>query len=201
MTKTYQINNLEIVWFGHASFKIKTPKLVIYVDPYNVTSKEKADLILVTHSHFDHKDEKSIQALSKEGTEVLIGGENIQEGDDKQVKEVKVKAVPAYNLNKDFHPRGSGVGFIVEIDKIKIYHAGDTDAIPEMANLKSQQIDLALLPIGGTYTMNIKEAAEAVKMIKPKKVIPMHYNTFKEISAKPEEFKKLVDKVVEVIIL
>lgn len=199
MAKIYQFNNLEIVWLGHASFKIKTPESVIYIDPYNVTDEEKADLILVTHNHFDHKDEKSIEALSKSETEILVGGETILEGDKKEAGGIKVEAVPAYNPNKSFHPRGKGVGFVIEIDRQKIYHAGDTDKIPEMANLG--EIDLALLPIGGTYTMDAEEAAEAVKMIKPKKVIPMHYGTLAETPGQPEKFKELVGDTAEVIIL
>ncbi len=199
MAKTINLDNLEISWLGHASFKIKTPQIVIYVDPYNLSFGEKADLILVTHDHFDHKDEKSIEILSKTETEVLVGGENIKEGEEKEVNGIKIKAVPAYNLAKPFHPKGKGVGFVLEISGKKIYHAGDTDKIKEMAELG--EIDLALLPIGGTYTMNEEEAAEAVKMIKPKKVIPMHYGTFSEISGDPEKFKELVGNISQVIIL
>jgi len=199
MTETYNLDNLEITWFGHASFKIKSPAVTIYIDPYNLTFGEKADLILCTHEHFDHKDEKSIKALSKIETEVLIGGENIQEREEKMVNNLKIKAVSAYNLNKPFHSKGKGVGFVLEINGKKIYHAGDTDKIPEMAELG--EIDLALLPIGGTYTMNEKEAAEAVKMFRPKKVIPMHYGTLSETPGQPEKFKELVGQMAEVIIL
>ncbi len=176
MSKELTLNTLKITWLGHASFRIKGKGKVIYIDPYNVSEGLKADLILATHSHFDHKDEKSIQSLSKEGTKVLVGGENIREGEEKEIDDIKIKAVPAYNLKKQFHLHGQGVGFVIEFAGQKIYHAGDTDAIPEMANLAGQ-IDLALLPIGGTYTMNVKEAVEAVKIIKPKIVIPMHYGT------------------------
>lgn len=206
MAKTYNLDNLEITWLKHASFKIKCleskvygPEFVIYIDPYNVSFAEKADLILVTHDHYDHKDEKSIAQLSKTTTEVLIGGKNIKEGEEKEVNGAKIKAVPAYNLVKPFHPKGRGVGFVIEIEGKKIYHAGDTDRIPEMAELG--EIDLALLPIGGTYTMNEVEAAEAVKMFSPKKVIPMHYGTLSETPGNPEKFKELVGESSEVIIL
>ena len=200
MSQELILNNLKIIWLGHAGFRIEAGGRVVYIDPYQITNGPKADLILCTHSHFDHQDEKSIKALSKEETEVLIGGENIKEGEEKQISEIKVKAVPAYNLKKHFHPRGAGVGFVIEITGKKIYHAGDTDVIPEMENLKDQ-IDLALLPIGGTYTMDIKEAVEAVKMIEPKIAVPMHYGTLKETIADPEEFKKLVGLICEVKIL
>lgn len=199
MAKAYQLNNLEISWLGHAGFKIKNGDQVIYIDPYNVSFGEKADLILCTHDHFDHKDEKSITVLSKSETEVLVGGENIHEGEEREMNGVKIKAVPAYNLTKPFHPKGKGVGFVIEIEGKKIYHAGDTDKIPEMAELG--EIDLALLPIGGTYTMDALEAVEAVKVIKPKKVIPMHYGTLSETPGDPEKFKELVGDISEVIIL
>jgi len=205
MSKIYQLDNLEITWLGHASFKIKTPQSIIYIDPYNVVGGEKADLILVTHGHHDHKDEKSIGVLSTSETEILVGGESVREGEKKEIKGVKIKTVPAYNVNKfrapgnPYHPRGTGVGFIIEAAGQKIYHAGDTDKIPEMANLG--EIDLALLPIGGTYTMDEEEAAEAVKTIKPKRVIPMHYGTLAETPGQPEKFKELVGDTSEVIIL
>ncbi|MCX7778714.1 MAG: MBL fold metallo-hydrolase [Patescibacteria group bacterium] len=199
MAKTYQLENLEITWLGHASFKIKNGNQIIYLDPFNISFGEKADLILCTHDHFDHKDERSIQILAKTETEILIGGENIREGEEKEINGVKIKAVPAYNLTKPFHPRGKAVGFILEIEGQRIYHAGDTDKIPEMTELG--KIDLALLPIGGTYTMNENEAAEAVKMIQPKKVMPMHYGSLSETPGNPEKFKELVGDLSEVIIL
>jgi L-ascorbate metabolism protein UlaG (beta-lactamase superfamily) len=200
MPKDLILNNIKIKWLGHASFKIEVDSKVIYIDPYRIKDEKKADLILITHSHFDHKDEESIESLKKEGTVVLIGGENIKENEEREINGIKIKTIPAYNLNKSFHPKGSGVGFIVDISGFKIYHAGDTDKIEEMAELENQ-IDVALLPIGGTYTMDLKEAAEAVKMIKPKMVIPIHYKTFKEIEADPIEFKKIVEKICKVEIL
>lgn len=225
MARSFNLGNLEITYLGHASFKIKNGDFVIYLDPYQISSGEKANLILITHDHSDHKDDKSIEFLKKETTEILIGGENIKEGDFVQRslggverKEITIKAVPAYNLTKPFHPRGKGCGFILsfqdgsavrlsspskssggEIDGKIIYHAGDTDKIPEMAELG--KIDLAMLPIGGTYTMDINEAVEAIEIIKPKIVMPMHYNTLPEITADPEKFKELVGKTSEVIIL
>lgn len=206
MARNYQLNNLEITWLGHASFKIKIPpseafgsEMIVYLDPFQIKSNEKADLILCTHDHYDHRDEKSIRLLSKPETEILIGGADIKENEEREIKGLKIRAVPAYNLAKPFHPRGKGVGFVLEIEGKKIYHAGDTDRIPEMAELG--EIDLALLPIGGTYTMDATEAAEAVKMIKPKKVIPMHYGTLSETPGQPEKFKELVGNLSEVIIL
>ncbi|MBS4036392.1 MAG: MBL fold metallo-hydrolase [Ignavibacterium sp.] len=206
MAKVFNLGKLEITHLGHASFKIKIPpseaiglEFVIYFDPYQVRSGEKADLILITHRHHDHYDEKSIEVLRKKETRVLIGGTDIKENEEKQISGFAVKAVPAYNLIKPFHPRGKGVGFVLQIDGERIYYAGDTDKIPEMSELG--KIDLAFLPIGGTYTMNLQEAVETVEIIDPKIVIPMHYNTFSEIKASPEEFKNLVGRKAEVVIL
>uniref|UniRef100_A0A7J2TIG8 MBL fold metallo-hydrolase n=1 Tax=Archaeoglobus fulgidus TaxID=2234 RepID=A0A7J2TIG8_ARCFL len=196
-----RFGNVEITYLKHAGFKVKGSK-VLYVDPYDVPEGlEKADLILVTHDHFDHMDIKSIKRLSKSDTTVVTpvgciieGFEScsLAEGEEREVKGVKIRTFPAYNVNKPFHKRG-GVGYIFEIDGVKIYHAGDTDRIPEMKNL---EVDVALLPIGGTYTMNVSEAVEAAWDIKAKVYIPMHYGAIPNTKADPEEFRLRVPKAV-----
>ncbi len=199
------MNSLEyggvtVTYLKHAGFKIKGSRIV-YIDPYDVGEDEKADLILVTHDHFDHMDVKSIRKLSKSDTVVvhpkgcIVEGYRtceLEAGKEVEVAGVKVRAVPAYNIDKPFH-KGGGVGYIIEIDGVKIYHAGDTDRIPEM---KGIEVDIALLPIGGTYTMDVREAAEAAKDIKAKVYIPMHYGAIPKTDADPEEFKKLVPNAV-----
>ncbi|MEM0353119.1 MAG: MBL fold metallo-hydrolase [Archaeoglobaceae archaeon] len=194
-----RLGNVEITYLKHAGFKIKGSK-VLYIDPYEVPEGlEKADLILVTHDHFDHLDIKSIKRLSKADTSIVtpkgcfIEGYDtcsLDEGEERIVKDVKIKTVPAYNVNKPFHKKG-GVGYIVEIDGVRIYHAGDTDRIPEMKNI---EVDVALLPIGGTYTMNVSEAVEAAWDIKAKVYIPMHYGAIPNTKADPEEFRLRVPK-------
>ncbi len=208
-----EINGLNIKWLGHASFLIEGSK-AIYIDPYVLPSNpKKADIILITHEHFDHFDRAKIKELIKQSTEVIIPSgcasgldckfRIIREGETIDIDSVKVTAVPAYNTNKfrmgniPFHARGEGFGYVIEMNGVKVYHARDTDFIPEMKKLKA---DIALLPIGGTYTMDVKEAAEAANAIKPKVVIPMHYNTLKETKAEPEEFARLVHKEIKVVV-
>lgn len=213
-----QINGLVIQWINHSTVKIKKEKKVIYIDPFSQVlsgSEEKADLIISTHEHFDHFDAGAINKLIKDDAEVLIKkGCNTRALKAKQVKEldvgasveakgIKIKAVHAYNLHKSFHPKGSGMGVILEVEGKKFYYAGDTDFIPEMKALADEKIDVAFLPIGGTYTMNADEAVEAAIAIAPHIVIPTHYNFLKETRADAESFKKKVEgkSKVEVRIL
>ena len=173
------LNNIS--WLRHASFKIQQD-LIIYIDPWKISDTEIADIILVTHSHFDHFSPEDIRKLQDDDTVIIAPADctieqvkitSVQPGDSISVKGINVEAVPAYNINKDFHPKHKlWVGYIIEISGIKIYHAGDTDFIPEMEKLHT---NIALLPIGGTYTMDIDDAIKAAKSIKPDIVIPMHY--------------------------
>jgi len=194
-----------IKFLGHASFLIKAERAVIYFDlrKYGgvVETSEKADLILVTHSHADHVSSEKIEKVRKEGTVVIapkkcvskIGGEvkTLQPGEDTIVDSVKVRAVEAYNYRrfrpsgKPYHPKGYGVGYLISVGGKTIYHAGDTDFIPEMRQLG--HVDVALLPTGNKYTMDKLEAAEATLAINPNVVVPMH-----SWDTDPEEFKKRV---------
>lgn len=207
-----EIEGINIEWLGHASFKIKTDK-VIYIDPYEVEG-EKADIILVTHQHYDHCSIKDITNLAKEGTSIAVTPDclskvsniektnivSIEPNREYEIDNIKIETIPAYNQNKQFHPKeNGGVGYIIIIKGKRIYHAGDTDLIPEMKELKN--IDIAMLPIGGTYTMDAKEAAKAANVIRPKVAIPMHYNKIQGTEANPEEFKQNVNPNIRVEIL
>jgi L-ascorbate metabolism protein UlaG (beta-lactamase superfamily) len=164
-------------WLGHASVKIKTNTgIVIYIDPFAGTDySEPADLILVSHGHSDHnqvnKITKKVGCQIFSGMGANVGGTKMVAGDLTVAKGIKIKAVEAYNSN---HTKGTGVGFVLEIDSVKIYHCGDTSKIPEMAQLEPLQLNFALLCIDGVYNMGPVEAMEAAEIIKPKKVIPIH---------------------------
>jgi L-ascorbate metabolism protein UlaG (beta-lactamase superfamily) len=192
-----------IKWLAHAGFQIKANGKIIYVDLEKYgEAAEKADLILVTHSHTDHCDSDKIKNVRKKDTVIIapadcvqmIGGsvKTLKPGEETSVSNIRVKAVEAYNYKrfrspgKPFHPKGFGVGYLITAEGKTVYHAGDTDFIPEMRQLDS--VDVALLPSGGTYTMDNAEAAEAAIAIKPKVVIPMH-----RWDTNPEEFKKKVE--------
>jgi L-ascorbate metabolism protein UlaG (beta-lactamase superfamily) len=193
---------VSVKWLGHASFQIKVNHRSIYIDPYQGTYEDKADVILVTHSHHDHCDTAKIKSVRKDETVVIapadcrsrIGGEvkSLKPGERLTVGSIKVEAVPAYNYKRfrepgvPFHPKGLGVGYVMKVDGKTIYHAGDTDFIREMRGLKD--ISLALLPSGGKYTMDSSEAVEAALSIKPEVVIPMH-----RLDTEPREFKKQVE--------
>lgn len=201
------VNGIDIEHGNQSTIRLES-EAVVFIDPYKVSGSEaKADAILITHEHYDHCDTASINKLSSEETVViapiackskLARVNTISAGDKKTVNGIQIEAVPAYNTNKPHHPKGSGVGYVITINGKRIYHAGDTDRIPEMKKLGG--IDIALLPVGGTYTMNAEEAAAAVNEdIKPKVAIPMHYGSVVGSRADAEMFKKLCK--CEVVIL
>ncbi len=201
-----KIGDVDIEWLGHASFRFKADNKIIYVDPFKISGGEKADIILITHDHYDHCDPGSINSVKKQDT-LIIAPEScsskipdmraVKPGDVVSVKDVEIRAVHAYNIGKPYHPKGSGVGFVVKIVGKTIYHAGDTDKIPEMDNLKN--IDIALLPAGGTYTMNAEEAAEAANTIKPAVAIPMHWGKIVGSEQDAAKFKDLCKVQVRVL--
>ena len=164
-------------WLGHASIKIKTiAGVVIYIDPYAGTDySEPANLILVTHGHSDHNQVNKVTRADDcqiyTGPSANVGGILMAAGDSVEVNGIKIKAVQAYN---DHHPEGTGVGFVLEINGIKIYHSGDTSKIPEMSELTPLHLDYALLCIDGVYNMGPTDAAEVAEMIGAKKAIPIH---------------------------
>ena len=213
-----EYGGVKITWLGHDSFRINNGKTV-YIDPYQLKAAGKADLLLISHEHFDHLSLDDIKKVANDKTSVVTISQcsnevkklNVKEvvvvkpGEKVNVQGISVEAVPAYNVNKinpgtgkPFHPKEDNkVGFVVTINNVRIYHAGDTDAIPEMAKIKT---DIALLPVSGTYVMTAEEAAQAAKTIKPRFAVPMHYGAIVGSVKDAEKFKTLV-KECEVRIL
>lgn len=197
-----------IHWLGHDGFRIDAGK-VIYIDPFKISGGVPADIVLVTHEHFDHCSPEDVAKVQGENTVIVTEKDSakklkgdvrvIAPGGKLTVGGVKIEAVPAYNTNKQFHPKEKGwLGFIIEVDGVRIYHAGDTDFIPEMAGFKT---DIALLPVSGTYVMTAEEAVEAALSIKPKIAVPMHYGAIVGEENDAERFKKALAGKVEVAIL
>ena len=205
-----------IEWLGHDSFRI-TGSATVYIDPWQLSKgAPPADLVLVTHEHGDHFNRSDIASVSTPQTVVIGPAEvtsklkgaqtlTIAPGETLTVGNVKVVAVPAYNLNKYadpkagvlFHPREDGkVGYIVELDGRTIYHTGDTDNIPEMSEI---DVDVALLPVSGTYVMTVDEALEACTRIKAKTVVPMHYATIVGDLGDAQRFARGCSLPVEVL--
>ena len=194
----------------HSSIKI-TKGIIIYIDPFRINEeKHDADLILITHDHYDHYSPEDINKVIKEDT-IIIAPKTVKELNNKEniifvepnktynIKGYKIVTIPAYNINKHFHPKENNwVGYIIKIDGLKYYVAGDTDITPENRQIKC---DVALIPIGGTYTMDYKEASELINIIKPKIAIPTHYGSIVGDITDGEKFKKLVDNTIDVQIL
>lgn len=199
-----------IHWLGHDVFKIQGKDVTVYTDPFKLKSSDRADIILITHEHFDHCSPEDVIKIQKEDTVIvatpdcvhkLTGNvKTVKPGDVIEVKGVKIEAVPAYNTNKEFHPKDKGwVGYIFEVDGKRIYIAGDTDYIPEMKDFRD--IDVALLPVSGTYVMTADEAVQAALDIKPKVAIPMHFGKIVGTASDAERFATNLKGKVEVVIL
>ena len=213
----FRFDGVEISWLGHAAFLITHEETRYYLDPFKIKPKGAADAVLITHEHFDHLSIEDLRKIVKPETEIVAPEsckENlrafgmgivrlVKPGESLEVKNAKIETIPAYNINKFrapgvvYHPKEQGgVGYIIEVGGIRIYHAGDTDFIPEMRNL---EVDVALVPVSGTFVMTAEEAADAVNTFKPKVAIPMHFGSIVGSRSDAETFKKLAE--VDVVIL
>lgn len=199
-----------ITWLGHDSFKIVGGGKVIYIDPFQLAApQEPADLLLITHEHFDHCSPKDFEGLMQPSTTTIAAAScdpklftgkviMVKPGERHEIDGVIVETVPAYNIGKSFHPReDERVGFVLTIEGERIYHSGDTDNIPEMRELRN--IDVALVPVSGTYVMTAEEAAEAVNSFQPKLAIPMHYGSIIGSGDDAKQFKESAKVQVEIL--
>ena len=197
--------------FRHSSILIDKNKK-IYIDPYKIDKNyNDADIILITHAHYDHFSEEDILKIKSDNSVIVVtkdlyertinlgfNKENIitvEPNKDYLIDEIKIETIPAYNINKQFHPKTNNwVGYILTVSKIVYYIAGDTDITEENRKVKC---DIALVPIGGTYTMNYKEAAELINIIQPKVAIPIHYGDLVGTKEDEKEFYILINKEIE----
>jgi len=197
---------------GHASIKIKK-NITIYIDPFNIKEASyDADLIFCTHSHYDHLSVQDIRKVAKSNSIIILPKEaedkvkelnlkilTVEPGKDYTVSSISFSTTYAYNIGKQFHPKEKKwVGYIIKVDNIKYYIAGDTDSVPEIQNLS---VDVAFLPVGGTYTMNWKEAAMLANKLKPKYAIPIHFGDVVGSISDAKSFAEQIQEPTEAKIL
>lgn len=196
-----------IHWLGHDSFRLDG-EVTVYIDPWKLApGSPPAGLILITHEHYDHFSPADIDQVRQKDSELVAPASvaaklhgkvhTVKPGDRLTVRGVAIEVLPAYNKEKKFHPRKAGyVGYVVTLGGQRIYHAGDTDAIPEMQGLKP---DIALLPVSGTYVMDADEAVQAVRLLQPGLAVPMHYGDIVGSAADAEKFKRLSPVPVQIL--
>lgn len=202
------LENIQVLY--HSSIKINKDK-VIYIDPFKIVDDcHDADIIFITHSHYDHYSEEDINKIIKENTKIIVtsdlkekvesitNSKNIiivQPNEKHCVEGINIETIPAYNTNKQFHPKHNNwVGYVIELNGLKYYIAGDTDITDENKQVKC---DVAFVPVGGTYTMTAEEAADLINIIKPKMAVPIHYGSVVGTKQDATDFVNLLDKEIE----
>jgi L-ascorbate metabolism protein UlaG (beta-lactamase superfamily) len=193
-------------WLGHSSIKILGGKIV-YVDPYEISGGEPADLILITHDHYDHLSPADIAKIQGKNTVIILPASSSQKipgnirtirpGESITLDGIEIRAVPAYNLRLPNHSKNKQyVGYVFKVEGVTYYHAGDTDYIPEMKNIRA---DVVFLPVGGTVTMGSEDAAKAAGDIKPKVAVPIHWGSIIGSKNDAEKFQKLCKCEVRIL--
>jgi len=206
----FEYNGVQIRWFGHDTFTLTHNNLTLCFDPYQLDKKISADIVLISHNHFDHLSNDDLKKITGDNTIIVAAKEcsgqiktknkeviTMLPNQEKTVNNIKIKTLSAYNIDKinpdtkkPFHPKEDNkVGFIVTINNTTFYHTGDSDNISEMSDIKP---DILFIPVSGTYVMTANEAANAAQKIKPRIAIPMHYGTIVGSEEDAKTFKKLV---------
>ncbi len=199
-----------ITWLGHAGFLIKAEGKVIVIDPFQLDQCDPADIILITHEHYDHCSPEDVEKIQTDKTIIVATPDcagklkgnvkTVKPGDTLNIGGIDIEAVPSYNTNKQFHTKDRNwVGYIFKVGGKRIYIAGDTDYIPEMKSFKN--IDIALLPVSGTYVMTAEEAVKAALDIQPKVAVPMHFGSIVGDKGDAEQFAEALKCKIDVFIL
>jgi len=203
----------KIHWLGHDAFRIEAGDRVIYIDPWQISGGPQADIILITHDHRDHCSPEDVAKIRGKHTQVVTVEAAaaklpppvtvVKPGDSLTVEGIPVTVISAYNVNKFrspgilFHPKEAGyAGYLLTVSGVTLYHAGDSDPIPEMASIKA---DIVLLPVSGIYVMTAEEAAAVADQIHPKLAIPMHVGRGIGSMADAERFKKEASVPVRIL--
>ena len=207
------LENIEVLY--HSSIRINKEK-TIYIDPFKIDKNyNDADIVFITHDHYDHYSEEDIDKVINENTTIIIPEElltnllrkginknaiiTVEPNEKYMVQGIKFETIPAYNTNKIFHPKENGwVGYIITLDDIRYYIAGDTDITEENRKVKC---DVAFVPVGGTYTMDFKEAAQLINEIQPKIAVPIHYGSVVGTKQDAIDFIRLLHPSIKGIIL
>lgn len=207
------LDNIEVLY--HSSIRINKEK-IIYIDPFKIDKNyNDADIVFITHDHYDHYSEEDIDKVINENTTIIIPEElltkllrkginknaiiTVEPNEKYMVQEIKFETISAYNTNKTFHPKENGwVGYIITLDGIRYYIAGDTDITKENRKVKC---DVAFVPVGGTYTMDFKEAAQLINEIQPKIAVPIHYGSVVGTKQDAKDFIKLLNPSIKGVIL
>ena len=207
------LENIEVLY--HSSIRINKEK-TIYIDPFKIDKNyNDADIVFITHDHYDHYSEEDIDKVINENTTIIIPEElltnllrkginknaiiTVEPNEKYMVQGIKFETIPAYNTNKIFHPKENGwVGYIITLDDIRYYIAGDTDITEENRKVKC---DVAFVPVGGTYTIDFKEAAQLINEIQPKIAVPIHYGSVVGTKQDATDFIKLLHPSIKGIIL
>ena len=209
---TVEVDMDKVTINTQSSIKLEGSK-TIYIDPFKRSEKTRdADIIFITHAHYDHFDKKSMKRAAGKETVIVcpksmlndIGALGISDkvtgmepGEEQEIDGIKVEAVPAYNIDKSFHPKDNGwLGYVITLDGVRYYAAGDTDALDELADI---ECDVALVPIGGKYTMTAEEAAGLVNKICPKYAVPTHYGSIVGSASDADAFASRVDTEIKVV--
>lgn len=195
---------VQIELLCHAGFRIKNDSKTVIIDPFRLERDFEADILLITHSHFDHFDPQSVSRVVTPKTACIAPADcrgrlaslrSLKPGENAEIGGIRIEACDAYNMNKFrspgqvFHPKGLGVGYLVTIGGVTVYHTGDTDNIPEFTQMRGRA-DVLLIPVSGTYVMTPHEAASAAGTINPRIAVPMHYGEIVGTGDDAKAFKK-----------